>query len=322
MAEERFIDDDKNRKYRIRINEAGEEELEIIDSGEEDGEQEPFETGLEVPEFEEDDEEAATMTPEQLFLARKQREEERAEKSHKAGELVQKAYALAEGGQEEYALATLDSAQNEFEELGEIYPLKLRLLTKNFTDLSRLDELVEVSGNLKKYSSAEEKESLSEFWGAAESELREQAKKNAALKAENEQKKTERRGRFRSDYKKSFRNFLFAFVPFIILLCLGIGFSTVMFADRGGMYLIITIVFFALAAVSLIASIVLARPLARDARRLRINERDNATALGRSYLEGVEREEKLKELCDNLDYVKQQSDEQSDVAGAVQNTVE
>ena len=40
MAEERFIDDDKNRKYRIRINEAGEEELEIIDSGEEDGEQE------------------------------------------------------------------------------------------------------------------------------------------------------------------------------------------------------------------------------------------------------------------------------------------
>ena len=122
MAEERFIDDDKNRKYRIRINEAGEEELEIIDSGEEDGEQEPFETGLEVPEFEEDDEEAATMTPEQLFLARKQREEERAEKSHKAGELVQKAYALAEDGQEEYALATLDSAQNEFEELGECYP--------------------------------------------------------------------------------------------------------------------------------------------------------------------------------------------------------
>ena len=33
MAEERIIDDDKDKKYRIRINEDGEEELEVIDLG-------------------------------------------------------------------------------------------------------------------------------------------------------------------------------------------------------------------------------------------------------------------------------------------------
>ena len=36
MAEERLIDDDKDRKYRIRKNENGEEELVIIDDGEEE----------------------------------------------------------------------------------------------------------------------------------------------------------------------------------------------------------------------------------------------------------------------------------------------
>ena len=40
MAEERFIDDDKDRKYRIRINEAGEEELEILENPEEEEPQE------------------------------------------------------------------------------------------------------------------------------------------------------------------------------------------------------------------------------------------------------------------------------------------
>ena len=36
MAEERLIDDDKDRKYRIRKNENGEEELVIIDDVEEE----------------------------------------------------------------------------------------------------------------------------------------------------------------------------------------------------------------------------------------------------------------------------------------------
>ena len=74
MAEERLIDDDKDRKYRIRVNENGEEELEIIDP--DDVDEEPV---FDMPDYEEDDEEAAILTPEQLAeRERIKAEEERA----------------------------------------------------------------------------------------------------------------------------------------------------------------------------------------------------------------------------------------------------
>ncbi len=64
-----MIDDDKDRKYKIRKNEDGEDEL-YIEGG--DGEEE---IGFEVPEFDTDDEEAAVMTPEQLAERERRREE-------------------------------------------------------------------------------------------------------------------------------------------------------------------------------------------------------------------------------------------------------
>ena len=309
MAEERIIDDDKDKKYRIRINEDGEEELEVIDLGMEEEQEEAYETGLEIPEFEEDDEEAAAMTPEELALARKREEEERAAKTAKAEELIAKARALEEGGDGEYALISLDSAEREYDGYGAIYPLKLRLLTKNFTDFSRLDEVESVSQKLRAHSSAADKKYVREnFLAAAEEELGSQIEKNAALKAENEGKKAERRARFKSAAKKSLAIFLSAFVIFIALLCVAVYFSTIMFADRGGANLVVTIVLFALAAVAFIASVILARPLARNARRVRLNERDSSTALGRSCIEGAEREKKLRSLCDNIDFAEGQEE--------------
>ena len=58
MAEERLIDDDKDRKYKIRKNADGEEELIVIDpeDGEEEGSDIPV---FNVPVYDEDDEEAA-----------------------------------------------------------------------------------------------------------------------------------------------------------------------------------------------------------------------------------------------------------------------
>ena len=56
MAEERLIDEDKDRKYRIRINENGEEELVIIDTEEEEEE---------IPEFSVVTDEGEEMSPEQ-----------------------------------------------------------------------------------------------------------------------------------------------------------------------------------------------------------------------------------------------------------------
>lgn len=309
MAEERFIDDDKDRKYRIRINENGEEELEIINSGEDEEDEGLYDTGLEVPEFEEDDEEAATMTPEQLYLVRKHREEERAAAELKARELVEKARTLAAEGQDEYALITLDSAQSEYEKLGEIYPLKLLLLSKNFTDFSRLDEIEDISFKLHNNSSDEDKKFIADnYFSAVDKERKAQEQKNTAVHEENEQKKAERRARFKAAYKKSLIRFIIAFVPFLALLGVAISFLPQIFEDNEGFYLTITIALFAAAAVMLIVCVILARPLARDARRVRINERDNSTALGRSYLEGVERADKLLQICNNLSYVEKADD--------------
>lgn len=159
MAEERFIDDDKDRKYRIRINEAGEEELEILENPEEEEPQEEsYETGLEIPEFEEDDEEAADMTPEQLFKARKAQEEERAASIERAQEFIKKAEELYAEGKAEYALTSLDSAQKENSEAEGIYPLKLKILSKNFTSLSRLEECIDAAEGHRDYSNRRGKE--------------------------------------------------------------------------------------------------------------------------------------------------------------------
>ena len=64
MAEERLIDADKDKKYRIKINADGEEEL-VVDEGVEPVEEVVQEVLFEVEEISEDNEEEAVMTPEQ-----------------------------------------------------------------------------------------------------------------------------------------------------------------------------------------------------------------------------------------------------------------
>ena len=73
MAEERLIDDDKDKKYRIRVNEDGEEELEIVHGDDEEQEEvvELEDLGLD------DDGDEHEFTPEELALVR--RSEERRE---------------------------------------------------------------------------------------------------------------------------------------------------------------------------------------------------------------------------------------------------
>ena len=303
MAEERFIDEDKDRKYRIRRNEQGEEELEIIDP---EAEQEALEeayNGFEVPEFEEDDEEAVNMTPEQLFLARKKREEEHEQTLAKAAALYEKACALKEDGQDEYALVTLDTAQKTSPEEWRVYPMQLELISKAFTDFSRLDECMDVLESYNEYvPEAARAEFSQKYSKAVEAELSAARAECDRIGAQNEEGRAGRRQKFRAQRKAALIHLLYAAVPFIIFLCLGIGFSTIMFAAKNGVYLILTIVFFAIAAASLIACVVLVRPLAKAINRLRINESDLSTALGRQHAECVERADKLKELYTAVHY--------------------
>ena len=91
MAEERLIDADKDKKYRIKINADGEEEL-VVDEGVEPVEEVVQEVLFEVEEISEDNEEEAVMTPEQLAAKREREERERAERRAKAEEHLKKAH--------------------------------------------------------------------------------------------------------------------------------------------------------------------------------------------------------------------------------------
>lgn len=305
MAEERFIDDDKDRKYRIRKNEQGEEELEIIDPEADREELEETYNSFEVPEFEEDDEEAVSMTPEQLYLARQKRQAEQEETVAKAAALYEKACALKEEGQDDYALVTLDTAQKTYAGEWRVYPMKLELISKSFTDFSRLDECLDVVDDFKEHVPEDVREEFSRKYSAAvEAELSAARQECERIGAENEEGRAERRKKFRAQRKSALIHLLYAAVPFIIFLCLGIGFSTVMFAAKNGIYLILTIVFFALAAVALVASLVLTRPLARAMNRLRVNESDRSTALGRQHAASLARAEKINELYTAVHYTK------------------
>ena len=307
MAEERLIDDnrdkDKDRKYRFRINEDGEEELEIVEDPDNEPEEQTEQDvgGLEVPEFNEDDEEAAVMTPEQLFAERQKAENERAARENKARELIAGAEAARDEGKNSYALTLLDSAQKECPDLGEIYSLKLQILTDNFTSAARAEECLDVIDGYKEYASAEVKSEISKkFAPVVRDRLEEVERKNVQLKAENDEKKTQRRLFFAEGYKKALVRFFIALIPFIIFVGLGIGFSSVMYSDKGGVLFVLTIVFFAIAGVALIATMILGRLLAIAARKVSRNENDSATALGREYLAGKSAEDVLKKLYEGV----------------------
>ena len=75
MAEERLIDDDKDRKYKIRKNADGEDELYIDDTPDE--EDDVIMPVFAVPYDDEDDDEAVSLTPEQFAERERIKQEER-----------------------------------------------------------------------------------------------------------------------------------------------------------------------------------------------------------------------------------------------------
>ena len=133
MAEERLIDDDKDRKYKIRINEDGEEELVIDDRVEEPEVEEQPE--FDMPDFDEDDEEAAVMTPEQLAARDRAREEAEAKRLNDIAELTSRALSIMDEGRYDDAVYLLDEARSLGDD-GRVCALQVVALTKNYTDFS------------------------------------------------------------------------------------------------------------------------------------------------------------------------------------------
>ncbi|MGN0818050.1 MAG: hypothetical protein ACI4L9_03675 [Candidatus Coproplasma sp.] len=299
MAEERLIDTDKDKKYRFRINEDGEEELVIDDGLTEDEPEHTEEISFEVPEDDFDDEEAAVMTPEQLAEKRRRAEQAEREKAEKIASLIATAREDYAVGNYSTALECALQAEEASPDNGEIHALKLLIYTRGFTSYEgTLESAAQVAEDVKKYCPKEQRDQLlSQAEESLQNNISSLSVRVENLYAENEAKKAERAVRFNADNKKAAIRFGAVAGPCAVFLALLISFASNMFSTQGGEFIVLTIVFACLEFLNVIALIIVARLWNIAARRVRLNKNDNKTSLGREYVA-----EKNKLDCFNTIY--------------------
>lgn len=279
MAEERLIDDDKDRKYKIRKNEDGEDELVIDDAPEEE---ETEEIGFEVPELEADDEEAAVMTPEQLAARDKAREEAEAARLKGIADRTAHARELISAGKFTDACFVLDEAEALGKD-GGVYSLKVFALTKNFSDYTACAECAPAVEGVKEFASEEIKAEIAPYADGVKSAREELLKEVETLSAENEAKKAERGEVFAAKKKKYFIWFAVTAIPLVIFAILAAYFGANMHSRYDHTYMIMCFVFIGVAALFFIATLFTAHKLWDSAKLLKLNSKNSSTKLGREY---------------------------------------
>lgn len=285
MAEERLIDDDKDKKYRIAINADGEEEL-VIEEGKEEEAENAEEVAFEAPEAEDGDEEAAIMTPEQYALKLEREKKEREERQAKARELVEKAEAELKAEKYATALEYLERAEEFDGESGDVYALRMRVYTLDFTDFTQVSKAAENVEGVKNYASAEVKAATyKKACTALDDNIASLRGKVIALNKENEEKKAERAVRFKAERKNALIFFACAFALLAAAAGLCGYFATIIYTVSTGKYLILTCVFGGISVLLLLLVAFAARMLNVACRRIRLNNRNTSTSLGRELLE-------------------------------------
>lgn len=296
MAEERLIDDDKDRKYKIRKNAYGEDELVLDDTPE--AEEEIEEVGFEVPEFEEDDEELAVMTPEQLAERRRLKEEADKRRQEEVKNTANRARQLIADGKYEDANYILSAVESPTGDDAEVSALKLRAITRDFTDYADAEDGLFVAESLKTGITEEIRTELTPYLDGV-NEVRASLKEEVeALSNENDAKKDERRARFKARKKNSLIAFLITGIPLLVFAVLAIYYSTIMYAEKDGSNITLFIVFIALAGVFLIASLITARRLWQSANYLKLNENNSSTKLGRELEDKKAQLDFVEKICE------------------------
>lgn len=282
MAEERLIDTDKDKKYRIKVNENGEEELVVVEG--EGGEAAIEEVMFAVPEEVAEGDESG-LTEEQLEEKRKREEQERAERKEKVDELLKKAKSESLLYRYATALEYIEKAEELDGENGEAQALKLVAYTRNFTDYSQIVPAAEVVDKFKAYASDERKaELLNTAQPSIDEEIAKLRATVSAMNKENEEKKAERAVRFNRDRNIAIGVFCALFA--VLAICVGVAcyFATIIYTVPTNAYLIATCVFGGAAFLALIAAAFAARYLNTTCRRVRLNKRNTTTQLGRDLL--------------------------------------
>ena len=282
MAVEWFIDDYKDIKYKIIMNADGEDELVIDDTPTEEEPEE--ELGFEMPELDSDDEEAAIMTPEQLAAREKMREEEEAARKVKLQEIAKHALALLEEKKYDDAGYVLDKA-DELGDDGEIYALKLRTVTRDFTDFTDTENGADAVVGVKAFTAKETVEGFAHAIPTVKAKAEELKAEVEALDKENEEKKSERRVIFKKKRNNSLIAFAATVLPLIVFGALAIYYGTHLTAIKGGVNVPYFIAFVSLAGAFFIASVITGKFLWKSVNNLKLNEKNSATKLGRKLEE-------------------------------------
>ena len=278
MAEERLIDDDKDRKYKIRINEKGEEELYIDETPEEE---EPEETlGFEVPDFDGDDEEAAVMTPEQLAARDKAREEAEQKRLKNITARAAHAQKLIWENKFQDALYVLDEAER-FGHDGKICALKVIALTQNYTDYSRAEDGITAAEGVENYAEDEVKGKFAPDKKAIKAQCAELKTRVESLKTDYEKQRGEREERYLKKRKISLIAFAITAVPMLVFAVLAAYFGSIMHAQMDHSNMIMCFVFIGVTALFFIATLFTAHRLWDSAKLLKMNKSTSSTKLGR-----------------------------------------
>ena len=280
MAEERLIDVDKDRKYKIRINEDGEEELVIDDRVEEPEVEEQPE--FDMPDFDEDDEEAAVMTPEQLAARDRAREEAEAKRLNDIAELTSRALSIMDEGRYDDAVYLLDEARSLGDD-GRVCALQVVALTKNYTDFSRAEEAESAVIGVERFASEEIKSEFLPDKGELAARRATIEQEERKLSEEYSLQREERQERFLKKRKSASIFFGATVIPCLIFAVLAIFFSTIMHSQQNSTNMILFFVFLGLGVLTFIATVFAARRLWGAARLLKLNSMSSSSKLGRDY---------------------------------------
>lgn len=283
MAEERLIDADKDKKYRIKVNENGEEEL-VVEENTEGEEAAIEEVMFAVPdEVAESDE--SGMTEQQLEEKRRREEEERAERQKKVDELLAKAKSESLLYRYATALEYIEKAEELDGENGEAQALKIVAYTRNFTEYSQIGSAAEAVDKLKAYTSDERKaELLNTAQPSVDEAIAKLRSTVSAMNKENEEKKAERAVRFNRDRNIAIGVFCALFAVLTVFAALAGYYGTLIYTVSTNKYLIVTCLMAGAAFLDLIAAAFAARRLNITCRRVKLNKKNTTTQLGRDLL--------------------------------------
>lgn len=285
MAEERLIDDDKDRKYRVVKNPDGEDELVIDDSKEPAAQAEEEEVSFDAPEEYAQNQEEEILTPEQLAALREREEKEKRERALKAEDLLRRASKDCAANKFATALEYLEKAEELDSGNGEIYALRLSAYTRNFTDYSQIAEASGSVNGLTEHTSAERKAELfAKSSVALEENIASLRSKVSAMNAENEAKKAERAVRFKRDMFISIAAALVAAGVLAVFIWQIFFNINLIYTVSTNKYVVLAGVFGGLSFIMLIGLAFALRWVNITCRRVVLNRRNTSTKLGRDLL--------------------------------------